>query len=63
MWDMTEENSYSSVVIKVHNLIAQKLGWTDLEQMLLNEGEIRNTKLEKAINLLCVSYKVPEIFK
>lgn len=51
------------VTKKVHDLIAEKLGWIDLNHMILNEGEIINTKLELAINLLCESYKVDKIFK
>jgi hypothetical protein len=62
MWDMNGEDPYAETTRKVHDMIAEKLGWTDLDQMLLNEGEIDDT-LRKAINLLCESYKVTKIFK
>lgn len=60
---MISEDQYFEGNKKVHNMIAKELGWSDLEHMLLSKGEIENTTLEKAINMLCKSYRVPKIFK
>jgi len=62
MWDMNGEDQYAKVDKKVHDMIAKKLGWDDLEHMIQNKQSIEPT-LEKAINMLCQSYKVSSIFK
>jgi len=46
---------------KIHELIATKLGYVDLEHMLLNSDAI-DELAKKAINLLCESYKTDLIF-
>lgn len=60
---MSGEDNYLETNKKVHDMIAKKLGWDDLDNMLLARGEIENTTLEKAINMLCESYRVSKIFK
>jgi hypothetical protein len=63
MWDMNGEDQYKKINRKVHNIIAKELGWVDLEDMLLKKEDIEGTPLEKAINMLCKSYRVSKIFK
>lgn len=51
----------NETTVKVHNLIANKLGFNNIED-LKKSKEITNLT-KKALNLLCESYKVEYIWK
>lgn len=57
-----ETDQFAETTKKVHDMIAKKLGWDDIDHLVLNEQHIDLT-LQKAINMLCEAYKVTKIFK
>lgn len=60
MWDLQNEDVLEAKKNKAYKTIAKELDFRDVEEMI---SYTKDSKLVKAINLLCQFYEVPNILE